>query len=38
MAWTNDTVRVMARNLSPSAAFGLAAATLSVQATRRRSP
>jgi hypothetical protein len=37
-AWTNNTVRVMARNISPSATFDLAAATLSVQVTKRRIP
>jgi hypothetical protein len=35
-AWTNNTVRVMARNISPSATFDLAAATLSVGVTKRR--
>jgi len=37
VAWTNDTVRVMARNIS-GATFDLAAATLSVAATKRRIP
>jgi hypothetical protein len=36
-AWTNNTVRVMARNIS-GATFDLAAATLSVQVTKRRMP
>ena len=35
--WTNNTVRVMARNIS-GAAFALSAATLSVAATKRRIP
>jgi len=35
-AWSNNTVRVMARNISPSATFDLGAATLSVQVTKRR--
>ena len=33
-AWTNNTVRVMARNIS-GATFDLAAATLSVQVVKR---
>jgi len=33
--WSNNTVRVMARNIS-GATFDLAAATLSVQVTKRR--
>jgi hypothetical protein len=37
-AWTNNTVRVMARTISPSATFDLAAATLSVAVTKRRVP
>ena len=37
-AWTTNTVRVMARNISPSATFDLAAATLSVAVTKRRVP
>jgi hypothetical protein len=37
-AWTNNTVRVMARNISPSATFDLGPATLSVAATKRRVP
>ena len=37
-AWTNDTVRVMERSISPSAAFDLAAAALSAQVTKRRLP
>jgi hypothetical protein len=36
-AWTNNTVRVMARNIS-GATFDLAAATLSVGVTKRRVP
>jgi hypothetical protein len=36
-AWSNDTVRVMARNVS-GAAFDLGAATLSVTVTKRRVP
>lgn len=36
-AWTNNTVRVMARNIS-DATFDLAATTLSVQAVKRRLP
>ena len=36
-AWSNNTVRVMARNISP-ATFDLGAATLSVQVTKRRVP
>jgi hypothetical protein len=36
-AWTNNTLRVMARNIS-SATFDLAAATLSVGVTKRRVP
>jgi hypothetical protein len=36
-AWTNDTARVMARNIS-GAAFDLGAATLSVAVTKRRIP
>jgi hypothetical protein len=35
-AWTTNTVRVMARNVAPSATFDLAAAMLSVQVTKRR--
>jgi hypothetical protein len=35
-AWTNNTVRVMARNISPGATFDLAAATLSVGVVKRR--
>jgi len=35
-AWTTDTVRVMARNVSPSATFDLGPATLSVAVTKRR--
>ncbi len=38
VAWTNDTVRVMARNISPSATFDLGAATLAVQVTKRCVP
>jgi hypothetical protein len=34
-AWSNNTVRVMARNISRSA-FDLGAATLSVTVTKRR--
>jgi hypothetical protein len=37
-AWTNNTVRVMARNISPGATFDLAAATFSVAVTKRRVP
>ena len=37
-AWTTNTVRVMARNISPGATFDLAAATLSVAVTKRRLP
>jgi hypothetical protein len=37
-AWTNTTVRVLARNISSSATFDLGAATLSVVATKRRVP
>ena len=36
-AWSNNTVQVMARNISP-ATFDLGAATLSVQVTKRRVP
>ena len=36
-AWSNNTVRVMARNISP-ATFDLGAATLSVQVSKRRAP
>ncbi len=36
-AWTNNTVRVMTRNIS-GATFDLAAATLSVGVTKRRVP
>jgi len=35
--WSNNTVRVMARNIS-AATFDLAAATLSVQAVKRLVP
>jgi hypothetical protein len=35
--WSNNTVRVIARNIS-AATFDLAAATLSVQVTKRRMP
>jgi len=35
--WSNNTVRVMARNVS-GATFDLAAATLSVDVTKRRVP
>ena len=37
-AWSNNTVRVMARNISPTATFDLATATLSVAARKRRLP
>jgi hypothetical protein len=37
-AWTNNTVRVMARNISPTATFDLGVATLSVAVTKRRLP
>ncbi len=36
--WTANTVRVMARNISPSATFDLAAVMLSVQVTKRQVP
>ncbi len=36
-AWSNNTVRVMARNIS-SATFDLGSAMLSVQVTKRRGP
>ena len=36
-AWTNNTVRVMARNIT-RATFDLAAATLSVQLVKRQVP
>jgi hypothetical protein len=36
-AWTNNTVQVMARNIS-AATFDLAALTLSVQVPKRRVP
>lgn len=36
-AWSNNTVRVMARNISPST-FDLGAATLAVHVTQRRVP
>ena len=36
-AWSNNTVRVMVRNIS-AATFDLAGATLSVQVTKRRVP
>jgi hypothetical protein len=35
-AWSNDTARVMARNISPTATFDLGPATLSVQVTKWR--
>ncbi|HZN68375.1 MAG TPA: hypothetical protein VFB66_24020 [Tepidisphaeraceae bacterium] len=35
-AWTNNTVRVMARNISPTATFDLGPVTLSVAVTKRR--
>jgi hypothetical protein len=35
-AWTNNTVRVMARNISLGATFDLAPATLSVAVSKRR--
>jgi hypothetical protein len=38
VVWTTNTVRVMARNISPSATFDLSPATLSVQVTKRRIP
>jgi triphosphoribosyl-dephospho-CoA synthetase len=34
-AWTNNSVRVMARNISPGATFDLAATTLSVVVAKR---
>jgi hypothetical protein len=37
-AWTNNTVRLMARNISPSATFDLGQATLSIAVTKRRVP
>jgi hypothetical protein len=37
-AWSNNTVRVMARNISPSATFDLGPATLSVRITKPRVP
>jgi hypothetical protein len=37
-AWTHNTVRVMARNISLSATFDLGPATLSVTVTKRRVP
>jgi hypothetical protein len=37
-AWTNNTVRAMARNISPSATFDLGPATLFVVVTKRRMP
>jgi hypothetical protein len=37
-AWTTNTVRVMARNISPGATFDLTATTLSVQVVKRRVP
>jgi hypothetical protein len=36
--WSNNTVRVMARNISPGATFDLGSATLSVAVTKRRVP
>jgi hypothetical protein len=38
VAWSNNSVRVMARNISPTATFDLGAATLSVQVIKRRVP
>ena len=35
-AWTNNLVRVMARNISPSATFDVAIATLSVAVSKRK--
>jgi hypothetical protein len=37
-AWSNNAVRVMARNISPTATFDLGPATLSVAVTKRRLP
>lgn len=37
-AWSNNTVRVMARNISPTATFDLGTATLAVQVIKRRVP
>ena len=37
-AWINNTVRVMARNVSPSATFDLSLAALSVAVTKPRVP
>ncbi|MBX6742076.1 MAG: hypothetical protein IRY87_08525, partial [Acetobacteraceae bacterium] len=36
--WSNNTIRVMARNISPTASFDLSPATLSVAVTKRRVP
>jgi len=37
-AWSNNTVRVMARNISPTATFDLGLATVSVAVTKRQVP
>ncbi len=37
-AWTTNTVRAMARNISPGATFDPTAATLSIAVTKRRVP
>jgi hypothetical protein len=37
-AWSNNTVRVIARTISPTATFDLGPATLSVRVTKRRVP
>jgi hypothetical protein len=37
-AWSNNTVRVMARNISPTATFDLSVATLSAVVGKRRVP
>lgn len=37
-AWTNNTVRVMARNIPPGATFDLGAVPLSIAVTKRRVP
>jgi hypothetical protein len=38
VAWTNNTVRVMVRNISPSATFDLGPAMLSIAVTKQRVP
>jgi hypothetical protein len=37
-AWANNTIRVMARNISATATFDLATATLFVAVAKRRAP